>query len=224
VTLASFTGFNVTDTPIDEVRYEAVIFAAVVIVTTLVVTLNVAEVAPALIVTVAGTVAELELLANLMGNPADGAAEEILTVPESVVPPKAEVGETSSPLTVGGFMVRFAEDELLPDVALIAATVLAATGIVAISKVAVVLPEGTVMDALTVADDFEEDKSTTKPAVPAALVMVTVPTALPPPTTLAGDKETLPTVCALDETAIQATIPVIKIGRTRGFKSILEKL
>lgn len=83
---------------------------------------------------------------------------------------------------------------------------------------AVVLPEGTVTEDPTVADDLEEAKLTIRPSAPAALLSVTVPTADAPPAMPAGDKVTLVTDCAATEAAKQAKIAVVRIGRKKGFR------
>lgn len=221
--LARESGLRVTVTPIEEVRKEAVIFAVVFAVTDFVVTLKVADVAPLATVTVAGTLAALEPLDNLIAKPPVGAADEIATVPAKVAPPKALKGVTVRALTDGALMVKLAEDELLPEVALMAATVFAETGRVAMLNVADVLPDGTVTEDPTEADVFDEDKLTMSPSEPAALLSVTVPTDDAPPATLVGDRVTFVTDCAVTDPARQAKIAVVRNWRAKGFKPALRK-
>lgn len=128
LTLAKAIGPSVTVTPTDEVRKDAVIFAVVFAVSTFVVTLKVAEVAPPATVTVVGTVAALELLDNLMAKPPVGAAEASVTAPVNVVPPTAVSGVTVRPLINGVLIVKLALEVLFPDVAFMTATVFADTG------------------------------------------------------------------------------------------------
>jgi hypothetical protein len=79
----------------------AVIVTAVVVLTALVVAVNVALVAPAATVTVAGTdAAALLLLDRLTLVAADGAALKV-TVPLALPPPATDVGLSVSPLSVG---------------------------------------------------------------------------------------------------------------------------
>jgi hypothetical protein len=75
----------------------AVVFAA----TARVLMVNVALVAPAGIVTEAGTVAEPLLLVKATLNPPVGAAEAIVAVPVDEVPPTTVVGETVIELRLG---------------------------------------------------------------------------------------------------------------------------
>jgi len=75
----------------------AVVFAA----TARVLIVNVALVAPATIVTDAGTVAEVELLLSAMLSPPVGAAEPIVAVPVEEMPPTTVVGETVIELRLG---------------------------------------------------------------------------------------------------------------------------
>ena len=68
--------------------------------TAVVVTVNVAVVAPAVTVTEAGTVAEALSEARFTTVPPAGAAELIVTVPVEDVPPITDVGLTETPATV----------------------------------------------------------------------------------------------------------------------------
>jgi hypothetical protein len=76
---------------------------------------------------------------------------------------------------------------VLPCVAVMVVVVDVATLVVAIVKLALLAPDATVTLAGTDATvAFEVARLTTRPPLPAALVSVTVPVALFPPTTLVG--------------------------------------
>jgi hypothetical protein len=77
--------------------------------TGVVVTVNVALVAPAATVTLAGTLAETLLSCNVTTTPPVGAAPVSLTVAVELVPPTTEVGLRLKDVTVGGFTVSVAE-------------------------------------------------------------------------------------------------------------------
>jgi len=65
-------------------------------------------VAPAATVTDAGTVALVELELKVTAMPPVGAAPLSVTVPVELVPPRTDVGETVTELSVGGLTVRVA--------------------------------------------------------------------------------------------------------------------
>ena len=88
---------------------------------------------------------------------------------------------------------------LLPIVAEIVTARLADTPVVAMLKVAVVAPAGTVTVAGTVVLVLFDDNVTTSPEGPAGFVRVTVPTADAPPTTEPGATETLETEDSVTE-------------------------
>jgi len=69
---------------------------------------NVAEVAPAAIVTDAGTVTAALFEARLTTSPPVGAADEIVTVPVELDPPRTVDGAMPTVATVGPVTVRFA--------------------------------------------------------------------------------------------------------------------
>jgi len=120
--------------------------------TVLVATVKVAVVAPAATVTVEGTVADVELLCRVTARPPVGAGPVNVTVPVLLVPPATDVGLRLTELTAGGLIVRDAEAEELPELALIVAVVTLDTAMVVTANVAVVAPAATVTLAGTVAD------------------------------------------------------------------------
>ena len=87
---------------------DADIVAVVFDPTFVVVTVNVAEVLPAAIVTVAGAVAADWLLDNAITRPPTGAEPLILTVPEDDFPPATLAGLSVSEIRVGGLIVSVA--------------------------------------------------------------------------------------------------------------------
>jgi hypothetical protein len=99
-----------------------------------VVTVKVPLVAPAAMVAVAGTVAEVvSLEATGTVNPPVGAGPLMVTVPVEGVPPMTAVGFTLTPVTVGAFTVKFAVfDALSANVPVMTTAVLVATGDVVI--------------------------------------------------------------------------------------------
>jgi hypothetical protein len=77
--------------------------------TAAVVTLNVREVVPAVIVTLAGTVADGVLLSRFTTAPAVGAGAVMVTVPVDVAPPVSDVGFSVTDDKVSGFTVTGAD-------------------------------------------------------------------------------------------------------------------
>src|SRR5687768_13697046 len=112
-------------------------------VTAVVVTGNVAEVAPSGTVTVAGTVATVGLLlARVTVTPPAGAAADSVTVPVEGLPPATLVGFSVAEARVGpvtgaaGVTVRVTGVEAPPRVAVIVTGVSAVTAVVVTGKVA----------------------------------------------------------------------------------------
>jgi len=159
--------------------------------TGLVVTVNVAVVAPAGTVTLGGTCAALRLLLeSVTTDPPVGAGPVNLTVPVDELPPVTELGLTVMPLplpvSVGDVTVKLPV-LLTPYVPVIVTAVLADTGVVVTVKLAVVAPAATLMLAGTCAADvLLLDRATTAPPVGAAAAKVTVPVDEVPPSTDAG--------------------------------------
>ncbi len=166
----------------------APILLDVAAVTAVVVTVNVAEVAPPATVTVAGTVAAAVLLdVRFTLKPPVGAALPRVTVPVEGVPPGTDVGLSETALTTGGLTVNVAVCFAVPVVAVIVGVCAVATASVVTVKVVDVEPAGTVTVAGTVAADVKLDESvTTSPPVGATPLMVTVPVDGVPPVTVVG--------------------------------------
>jgi len=165
-----------------------VIVTSVDAVTALVAIANVALVAPAATVTLAGTVAAVLLLESVTASPPAGAALVSVTVPCEAVPPVTLVGFTDTAESeAGGDTVNTALRVAPPNVPLTVADVEALTDFVLTVNVAVVAPAATVTLAGTVAAAvllLESD--TTAPPLGAAALKVTVPVEEVPPTTLVG--------------------------------------
>ena len=172
----------------------AVRVAVVLAVTVVVVTVKFAVVAPARTVTLAGTVAELELLLNVTKAPPTGAPPVNVTVPCAVAPPVTLAGfkDTANKLAggggaEGGLTVIVAVRVTPPNAAERTTGVAAVTGWFVMVKAALVAPAATVTPVGTAATaGFALVNVTTAPPLGAALVNVTVPCELFPPTTLVG--------------------------------------
>ena len=150
------------------------------------VTVNVAVVAPAATVTLAGTVAAPLLLDSATMDPPVGATPFKVTVPVEGFPLTTLVGLNVKFESEGGLIVRV--PVAVPPFAL-AVTVTgveAATGVVVTVKVAVVAPAATVTLAGVLAEELSSDKVTTVPPVGEGPFKVTVPVEEVPPVTLAG--------------------------------------
>jgi hypothetical protein len=156
-----------------------------------VVTGNVAEVAPAEIVTLTGTVAAaVLLLVSVTTAPPVGAEALSVTVPVAPVPPGTLVGFTDTDEITGGFTVS--EVFWLPlYVPVSVACAAVPTGKVVTANVAEVAPAETVTLAETDATGLLLLVSaTTAPPVGAAAFNATVPVEPVPPVTLVGFTET----------------------------------
>lgn len=144
------------------------------------------EIAPAAMVTEAGTVALVELEARVTATPPIGAGPFRVIVPVDEPPPVTKVGERVSEVSVAAVMLRVAEADEVPNVADSVAVVDVATAVVVTVNVAVVAPAATVTVAGTFAMVELEVTLTAIPAVGAGLPRVTVPVAEVPPITDVG--------------------------------------
>jgi hypothetical protein len=162
------------------------IVATVVVVTGAVWTVNVAVVAPPVIVTLAGTEAADKLEESAILSPPAGAALVIVTVPVEFNPPTTEAGFTMTDSKSGArtvndpeWLAPFREAEILT-------TVFAPTADVATAKVPDFAPPGTVIVAATEALEELDPRLMVSPLDGATLPRLTVPVAPVPPTTDAG--------------------------------------
>jgi len=175
-----------------------VIVTEALLATGLVVTVNVAEVAFAGTVTLAGTwAAATLLLARVTTAPPVGAALLSVTVPVEEVPPTTEVGLNVTVLTPLANTLR-AADRFIPYVPEIMTTTVLATGLVVTVNVAVVAFAATVTLAGTrAAFVLVLERVTTAPPNGAGPVRVTVPVEVFPPVTEFGLRATEVKVAAV---------------------------
>lgn len=188
------------------VPFFAVIVAVAEAVTVLVVTVNVAVVAPVATVTEVGTVALVEFEERVTITPADGAGPVRVTVPVEGEPPITDVGLRASAESEGGFTVRFAVLVMVPSFPVMVAIVAALTALVFTVNVADVEPAGTVTDTGTVAETLDDVRETVTPPVGAAVDNVAVPVEAVPPVTEVGE-----TVIALSGTAVRDRVAVLVV-------------
>ena len=170
----------------------AVMVAVRVLFVVAVVIVNVADVAPAGIVTDAMTLARVALLLRNVTVVAVVDARLSVTVPVELSPPRTDVGFKLSALNVTGavLMVNVAVLVTIPAVAVIVADDAALTAVVVTVNVAVDAPAATVTLAGTVADALLLERLTTIPPVGAGEPSVIVPVAFVPPFTAVGFTET----------------------------------
>src|SRR5882724_4114752 len=165
--------------------------------TALVLTVNVALVAPAATVTLDGTLAAVVLLLESVTTaPPDGAAPLNVTVPVEEFPPVTLVGFSESDVRVGGgggagVTVNEADRVTPLYVPEMVTVVDAATALVLIVNVALVAPAATVkLDGTVAAVVLLLESATCAPPVGAGPLSVTVPVEdCIPPTTLVGFSE-----------------------------------
>jgi len=157
--------------------------------TGVVVMVNVALVLSGGIVTLAGTPAAGELLASANTTPLSGAGLLMVTVPVEELPPVRLVGLTENVPSSGGATVRVAVALVAPETAVMTTGVEAATGLVMMVNVTLVLRAGMVTVAGTVAAEESAVSDTTRPPLGAGPFKVTVPLEELPPVTPAGFRE-----------------------------------
>jgi hypothetical protein len=179
-----------------------------------VVTGNVAVVAPARTVTVAGTVAVVLLEVRATVKPPVGAGPLIVTVAVEPLPLTTEVGASEMADATGGLTVRVAVCGVaVPMTPVIVSDLAAVTAVVLAVNVAVDAPARTVTVAGTVADESLDVRLTVVPAVGAGPVRVTVPVEEVPPVTVAGFRLTPLSVAAwtvrVTVWLLPAKVPVI---------------
>lgn len=173
---------------------EAPMFAVTSAATATVVTLNVAEVAPATTVTVAGTVAAALSEVRATAWPPVGAGPLIVTVATEVVPPATVVGLSDSPDATAGFTVRVA---VAVPALIVTDLVAVAIGVVVTVKFAKLDPATIVIEAGTVTDASLDEVATVRPPVGAGPAMLTTAVEDVPPVTVVGLRVTPVTVGAL---------------------------
>jgi hypothetical protein len=154
--------------------------------TTLVAMLNVALVAPAATVTLAGTFAAGLLLVSATCAPPAGAGPSSTTVPVTGLPPVTLASLRLSTEAPGGTTVSDALCVPPPDEPEIVTAVDVATALVVTLKLALVAPAGIVTLAGTAAAGLLLESVTCAPPAGAAPFSVTVPLAEAPPVRLAG--------------------------------------
>jgi hypothetical protein len=183
----------------------AEIRVGVAVVTALVVTVNVAVVAPAGTFTLDGTVVATLLVASTIDKPAAGAALPRVTVPVELTPPVTLVGFTLTPASEGGFTLRaavftapFRLAEMVTDTAL-------GTAVVLMLKLAEFTPAGTVIDDATAAAALPLDKAMTRPPAGAGPLRVREPVETCPPVTLFGLSASVFTMTCVAPLAIFTT-------------------
>src|SRR5882762_5868226 len=156
--------------------------------TALVLTVNVALVAPAATVTLDGVLATFVLLLESVTTaPPEGAAPLRVTVPVEEFPPMTLVGFTVSEES-GGAGVTVSEADLVTPLYIpeMVTVVDAATALVLIVNVALVAPAATVTLDGVLAVVLLLERVTTAPPEGAAPLSVTVPVEECPPVTLVG--------------------------------------
>jgi len=170
----------------DEPEALAVMVTVEAAVTELVVTVNVAVVAPAATVTDFGTVAMLLLEDKLTTSPPAVAAPDKVKVPVDVSPPTRVFGFRVRLLMAPTVTVNDAVTFTPPEEAVIMAEeVLLATRVLIVND-AVVDPPGTITNAGTNTDASLLTRLTTSPPAGADVERVTVPVELAPPATVVG--------------------------------------
>lgn len=181
-----------------------------VVVTAVVVTVKVAEVAPAGIVTETGTVAPLMLEVKVTVMPPAGAGAFRVAVPVEEVPPTTLAGESVMLESASGVSTRVLVTELPLNVAVMLTSVVTLTALVTIEKFTCVLFAGTVIDAGTTAAELLDTRVTTEPPAGAATGIITAfEVVVEPPPVVLGFKLSVINVGVLTvSTALADVLPV----------------
>jgi len=164
-----------------------VMVAGVEVATAVVVIANVADLAPAATVTLAGVTALVLLDERLTTVPPVAPGPFRVTVPVDGDPPITDVGESVKLERTAGVIVSVAVTEVVPVLAVMRAGVEVATAEVVTMNVADVAPDPTVTVAGVTALGLLDDNPTTVPPGCAGPFNVTVPVDDVPPTTDAGE-------------------------------------
>ena len=157
---------------------------------------NVALDAPGGTVTVVGVEAPVVEL-NAMIAPLGPAGPFSVTLPDAMLPPTIDTGETDTPVSAAGVTVRVADWEPPASVPVIDAFVTTETGLVTIGNVTDVAPAGTVADGGSVTAALAVPRVTKVPPVPAAPLRVRVPVEVSPPLTEEGETDRLDNVAGV---------------------------
>lgn len=189
----------------------AEIFALTTVPTAEVVTVNVADVAPDGINTLAGTTALAEFDCSVTVSPPVGAGPSRVIVAVLVVPPITVVGVNDKPLSTPGFTVSVPLADLAPTDPVIVTVVMEATGAVVTVNVIELDPAGTVTEVGTVTLELSDDKFTTVPPVGAEPVRVTVAVDEVPPVTAVGAKLRVDGTGAVTERVPVAEEPAVAV-------------
>jgi hypothetical protein len=147
---------------------------------------NVAEVAPAGIVILAGTTTPTLFVVRVTTAPPGPAALVKVAVPVSELPPTTEDGVRVMEERVAALTVRLADLVVIPSLAVTVPLVFELTGTVVTVNVAVVAPAATVTLGGTVAAGFVVDNVKARPPAGAAAAKVIVPVEDAPPVTEVG--------------------------------------
>lgn len=171
----------------------AVMLNVVVDPTAVVVTVKLPLLAPAAMVRLGGTVAAALLLVKVTNTPPSGAAVAKVTVPVELAALATVEGESVTPAidpcpAVAALIVNPAV-AVFAELAVIVSAVVVATALVVTGKVPELEPAAIVRLAGTVAAGLLLANVTRIPPIGAAVARVTVPVALPPLATVAGDTE-----------------------------------
>ena len=149
---------------------------------------NVADVAPAGIVTVAGTLTALWLLESVIWMPPEGATPSRVSVPVTDVPPGALEELIEKRVSDTAFSVRASSTDEAGALAITMAVVFVATDLVVTANVIEVSPAGTLTLPGTVTEGDLELKVILYPAFGAGPSSVNTPVVEVPPTMLVDER------------------------------------